>query len=117
MRVVKAILFGVCAALVMLFLLVATSWMFASKASGQTAPQMPQCGPLAEILSALSDRFQERVLFEAIANDGSRMLVTANPDGTTWSAMTVDLATVACLRIVGTSWRPGAAPPPAGTEG
>ncbi len=118
MRIFQSVLLALCFVVIAVMLLtVSGGW---SPVRGQIAPAMPACLPLDRMLATLSSEFSERPLFEAVTNDGSRMMVTANPDGTTWSAMTVDHAASACLRIVGTSWRAGAGTPvvpPAGTEG
>jgi hypothetical protein len=115
MRIIEALLLGLGFVLLMVMAL-AFSGGF-SPARGQTVTDMPACAPLEQRLTELWEKYGEVVLFQGTANDGSPMIVTVNPAGTSWSAMTVDGAATACLRIVGPSWRPGAAPPPAGMEG
>lgn len=119
MRGLVAILVGFGCAFVMIFALALTGLF--SPVHGQTvAESPPACGPLEQMIVYLAEHYHERILFEGIVNDGSRMMITANPDGSTWTAITVDLATTACLRIVGNSWRGGAQVfpvPSPGTEG
>lgn len=78
----------------------------------------PQCGPWPDVAAALSTKYGEAVLFEGLPIPGSsRIVITAKPDGTTWTALTVDAAGIACIRGAGGGWHTGAAPAPSEEQG
>ena len=82
-------------------------------------PAGPQCGPWPDGAATLMTRFGETILFDGDPAPGqARVIITAKPDGSTWTALTVwPDGRTACQRSAGGGWRIGAAPPPAGEEG
>ena len=78
-----------------------------STALAQTAPQ---CAPLKDVVSFLSDEYGETLRSRGVA--GSDMLIIfTNPDTGTFSALTMTPDGVACLRVSGEGWEEFAPPP------
>jgi hypothetical protein len=71
--------------------------------------QTPQCGALAEVLATLASRYNEVVVGDGEAGGGRTLLITATPDGATWTAVMVH-GELACLVASGVSWRDPAKP-------
>jgi hypothetical protein len=83
-------------------LLVATLLWFSGGSPSRA--QTPQCGALAEVLAGLASRYNEVVVADGEAGGGRTLLITATPDGATWSAVMVQ-GDMACLVSAGTNWR------------
>ena len=85
-----------------------------------TAPALaaPQCTGLADALAWHHEQRGEVGIWKGISPDGSALMIVANPDGSSWSALVLipDGKNI-CLLASGGSWQPGDAPPPAGEEG
>lgn len=76
------------------------------------------CTGLADLLARLEARYGEHMLWQGTGADGqSRLLVTAQPAGGTWTAMVQHPDGRVCLLATGESWQAGAAPAPMGEEG
>lgn len=73
----------------------------------------PQCGPLEQILAKLAEKYGEGMLWQGRDAKGRLTIVTANPNGTTWTALVVSGPTT-CVADHGDSWTNGSAP---GMEG
>lgn len=71
--------------------------------------QTPQCGPLAEVLAGLASRYNEVVVNDGEAGGGRVLLITATPDGATWTTVMVQ-GDLACLVASGVSWRDATKP-------
>lgn len=65
--------------------------------------QTAQCAGLAEALTGLSAGYGESIVWEGAAAPEGRLVVTARPDGTTWTALMV-LGDLACLVASGNGW-------------
>lgn len=76
-----------------------------------------QCAGIADMLAQLDAKYGERQLFVGHADDGATIMVTANPNGTTWTALIMGESGKACIGALGASWSPGDPPGPQGTEG
>lgn len=82
------------------------------------AQTSPQCGAWPDVAAALSARYGEAVLFEGEPGPGGpRVVITAKPDGTTWTALSVDPSGLACIRAAGGGWHTGTLPAPTGEQG
>jgi hypothetical protein len=80
------------------------------------AEAQAQCAGMADVMAGLSQRYGERVLMEAGGGD-TDVIITVNPDGTTWTALVIRPDGLACIVASGTSWTAGPAPEPAGETG
>lgn len=118
MHILRAILLALSFAVICAILLVASGgW---SPVRGQTEPYVAPCGPLAGQLAALRNGYGEVVLLQAAVDDGMRLIVTVNPNGTKWTAMLVNASGLACTQLFGPEWSgaPEVLPaPPPGIEG
>ena len=76
-----------------------------------------QCGPLQQMLAQLSSTYRESALFTGAVKDGVSVIITANPEGSTWTALQLDGAGNACIVALGPGWQPGVLPAALGTEG
>lgn len=70
---------------------------------GAAAAQALQCAGMADALANLQSRYGEIVVWDGETGNGPRLLVTARPDGTSWTALAVEGA-VACMLTSGTAW-------------
>lgn len=96
--------------IVLLFALVAT-------ASAAIAAPM-QCGGISEVMASLSAKYGETSQWFGVLPNGQVLSITANPDGSTWTALGVQPDGTACVLSSGESWAAGDMPvPPAGREG
>ena len=78
----------------------------------------PQCGGTSEVMAGLSARFGETNRWFGVLPNGQVLSITANPDGSTWTALGVQPDGTACILSSGESWAEGDMPlPPAGREG
>lgn len=78
----------------------------------------PQCARLAEVISSLGIKYGEAVIWSGVLPNGQLLSITANPAGSSWTALAVQSDGMACLLSSGDSWAQGGmALPPAGTEG
>lgn len=100
-------------------LLIAVAWIalavFAAPARAQTT-----CRGMADALAGLRASYAEVVLWEGVAENGQRLILTANPDGTTWTALTQspEASDQVCFVASGVVWSGGDRTlPPPGTEG
>lgn len=67
------------------------------------AAQTAQCAGLAEVLTGLSAGYGESIVWEGERAPEGRLVVTARPDGSTWTALIVQ-DDVACLAASGNGW-------------
>ncbi len=65
--------------------------------------QGARCASLADVLADLRVSHDEAIVWEGSTSGGQRLLVTAAPDGSTWTALAVD-GPRACLVAAGVSW-------------
>lgn len=97
---------GACTVALMVMLFVMGLITSALPARAQSAPQ---CGPWDVVAAGLLSKYQEPVLFEGTPGPGGqRIVITAKPDGTTWTALTVSATGLACVRGAGGGWSMGA---------
>lgn len=98
------------------FLLVGLAWLalfFTAPARAAT-----NCGSLADVLAGLRSTFGEEVLLQGADIDGRQFVLTANPDGSTWSILTRSPDATACIVLAGANWSAGdPVAPPADEEG
>jgi hypothetical protein len=77
-----------------------------------------QCGRWDAVAAELLSRHAEQVLFEGTPGPGGhRIVITAKPDGTTWTALSVNAEGLACVRGLGDAWTAGGRPAATGQEG
>lgn len=87
-------------------------------AMGSAARAATDCGDLAATLEYLRTNYAEDVLWQGVGRDGRPVIITANPDGSTWSPLTRPETAIACIVVDGASWTAGQpASAPAGEEG
>lgn len=65
--------------------------------------QPAQCGGYADILGDLAQAYHERIVWAGERGEAGQLVITAKPDGSTWTAMLVR-GGVACLVAAGTGW-------------
>lgn len=82
-----------------------------------TARAEVRCGGLADVLADLRASYGELVMWQGRDRNGHQLLITANPDGTSWTALTLTDPEKVCLLTGGNHWFVGDAAPPAGKEG
>jgi hypothetical protein len=75
-----------------------------------------QCADAAQLLIQLQAKYAEVPLFVGTVSPGQTVIVTANPDGSTWTALIKAENGNACIGSAGVSWRAGE-PEPTGQEG
>ncbi|OYU38625.1 MAG: hypothetical protein CFE33_15145 [Pseudorhodobacter sp. PARRP1] len=87
------------------------------------APALPaatvSCAPAADLLQQLKAKFAEVPLFSgdlAGKGRGGKLIITANPNGSTWTALFAVADGKACIAATGGPFRPGD-PIPLGQEG
>ena len=76
-----------------------------------------RCAGLADVLAGLRAGYDELVLWQGFDRKGNRLIITANPDGSGWSALAQADADKFCMLFGGDSWSVGDVAPPAGKEG
>lgn len=64
--------------------------------------QTPQCGPKADVLKMIAEKYGESPIFDG-ATRSSQVIVTVNSDTGTWSVLSLN-AELACLRASGLSF-------------
>ena len=62
-----------------------------------------ECAPLEQVRQTMHAKYGERVIWFG-ANPVQNILIFAKPDGSTWTAFTVDGAGQACLVAAGEQW-------------
>lgn len=73
------------------------------------------CGPVDQVVEALTGEYHEVLVGTGAGPNGTRLLVFAHPDGTTWTVLGLLPDGKACFIASGTDWK--AAPPtPPGSE-
>ena len=75
------------------------------------------CTGLADALAQLSAQYREEVLFQGQTTSGQRLIITAAPDGSTWTELVQPGPDRACPIGSGTGWQIGTDATPAGQEG
>lgn len=75
-------------------------------ASGLAAAQEGICGTPAEILGVLNRDYREEPVWTG-RSGGDEVIVMANPDGSTWSVVTIEPSGMACMRAAGEGWQAG----------
>lgn len=65
--------------------------------------QTAQCAGLADVLEGLDRNYGESIVWQGNAGPDAVVMVTAKPDGSTWSLLMIQ-GTVACLVGAGTGW-------------
>lgn len=84
------------------------------------ARAQPRCTGYIAAITSLQSNYAELILWEGIAVNGWRMILTVNPDGTSWTILVQEPVAPdqVCFIAAGTAWSPGATPqPPLGKEG
>ena len=95
------------------YVLVILLWIALALAPAHAAT----CAGVADALARLATTYREAVLWQGDTPQGERLLITATPDGTTWTAIVQPAPGQACFIAAGTVWQIGADAPPAGKEG
>ena len=78
----------------------------------------PQCSSLSASLTQLQAEYEEAVTWSGTSLEGSGLMIVANPDGTTWSALLLVPGNNACILAFGDAWekRPMPHPPSRGAK-
>lgn len=76
-----------------------------------------RCAGLADVLAGLRTNYGELVLWQGFDRMGNRLIITANPDGSGWTALIQTETEKACLLHGGDSRSAGDVAAPAGKEG
>lgn len=80
--------------------------------------QQPQpCMGAADLLAGLSERYGEQVLWSGLTAAGQMVTITVNPDGSSWTALSIRPGGVACILVAGPAWTAPPAPAPPGEAG
>jgi len=74
----------------------------------------PICGPYRAIAATLTDQWREDVVGRGLTGEGQMIVIFADPEGDTWSALVVNADGSACMVAAGTAWE--ALPFPASGE-
>jgi hypothetical protein len=69
-----------------------------------------QCAGWAQVRMYLAEKHGEAVVGAGISSDGTLVVVTASPDGATWTMLGVTPSGVACLAAEGRDWTGATAP-------
>ena len=96
--------------LTMLIILLAATLFWLLRPMPVVADTVP-CIGLADMLASLDQKYGESVIWTGIAG-ASLLVVTANPDGSTWTAFVQRSDDMACPFGHGSQWLPGSAPAP-----
>lgn len=88
----------------LLMSLLAVLLLAAAALSLPAQAQAAQCGGYADVLSDLERAYQEQVVWVGERGEAGQLVITAKPDGSTWTAMLVRQG-VACLVSAGTGWK------------
>lgn len=87
-----------------LFLITVCIAIFLCGLAGMAQAQVAQCGGYADVLADLSQAYHEQVVWVGERGNAGQMVITAKPDGSTWTAMVVQEG-IACLVAAGTGWK------------
>lgn len=68
------------------------------------AEQAVHCGGYADLLADLDRSYGEVIVWQGRRGDSGRMVITAAPDGSTWTALLVLEDGFACVGAVGVGW-------------
>lgn len=88
-------------------------FLFSFAAEAETAP--PRCASLPDVLATLAQRWGEVPFWTGSASATQTVMITANPSGSTWTAILIE-AGQACPLATGADWAMPAAALP-GVEG
>jgi hypothetical protein len=77
-----------------------------------TASAAPPCGPRADVVGELEQRYREAPVAVGLAGNGTLVEVLASPDGATWTILQTAPSGLACLVAAGESWQTRAAARP-----
>lgn len=92
--------------LVALVVFLIVSALIVTSATAGPAP----CGPFAEVVAKLVGDNHQRALFTGRSSDGTTVLIMANPDGSSWTAVVKTATDQACIVALGPGWVPGSQP-------
>lgn len=70
-----------------------------------------QCGPAKLVLETLDTQFGEKVLFIGTGQNNQSIVVTAKPDGSTWTALVDGPDGNYCVMAAGSPWDAAAVVP------
>jgi hypothetical protein len=70
----------------------------------QCHAQQAFCGPRAEVLKQLADRYHEAPIALGVGTNGRVLEILSSPDGSTWTALTVGTDGTACVVMSGEQW-------------
>lgn len=75
------------------------------------------CGPFADVMAKLAGDNHQKLLFTGLSENGTTVLMMANPDGSSWTAIVKTATDQACIVALGPGWQPGGQPIALGKEG
>ena len=96
---------------IVVFLII--SALFVSSATAGPA----SCGPFADVMAKLAGDNHQKLLFTGLSENGTTVLMMANPDGSSWTAIVKTATDQACIVALGPGWQPGGQPIALGKEG
>lgn len=77
-----------------------------------------ECRPAAAAISGLYAEYGEVMLWQGVIDDGdARIVVLANPKGSSWTVLGLLPNGTACALIAGSAWKVGDPPPNLDKEG
>ncbi len=91
-------------------IVLASLFGFATVADEGSAPptdvEKAQCAPLHDRLAFLARKYNEQDAFVGASPIGNRtVMITANPDGSSWSLLTTNQKGLLCLIDAGQGWK------------
>lgn len=78
-----------------------TALIFLLLVGSMAKAQGARCGSLADVLADLSAAYKETAVWEGTISPRQKLIITAAPDGATWTALVVE-GSIACLLTSGT---------------
>ena len=76
-----------------------------------------QCGGIVDVLAQLDAKYGERQLFVGQSAQDTAVVITAHPDGSSWTTVVADSGGRACIGTSGSTGRAGGTPGPPGPAG
>jgi hypothetical protein len=86
-------------------MLAALAALGVSAVPANSLAQQRACGPRADLVAHLADKYREAPIAIARTDDGQVIEVFASPQGETWSVVVTTAIGVSCLVVSGQDWQ------------